>query len=337
MNPGRRMRAFTLIELLVVVSIIAILIGILLPTLGEARRQAGLAACTANQKQLAQGVHNGLARDRDKFPNTPLTQFRGGNQRTGEFGKPATTYGYPDLPINGWTGDSFFGSPTTAAFQHATKPQAAQIWGDGWFKPHAMGLEGFHFVAFGDLVVDGRGVQMLGEPFVSPADRNTKSLWATYIEEETASQRSEALQFSSYMYVLPTHYEREVFLRDGPYNPQSGGGGGSPTLQPYIAYNTYTSVEFPSNKVLFYQLMASHDRGPNWYLQGGATTTVAMMDGSARSVKAASEALRPRGSGEVQEDVGAVGGWAAGLQLPFGWGGPEHFRFTWGGLAGRDL
>ena len=69
----RRFAAFTLIELLVVIAIIALLIGILLPALGKARKAAQSAGCLSNTRQISIVMNAYSIDNREWYPLVPFT------------------------------------------------------------------------------------------------------------------------------------------------------------------------------------------------------------------------------------------------------------------------
>ncbi len=80
-------KAFSLIELLVVIAIIALLVGVLLPALGSARRSSKAVACQANLRGIGQGftLYSGDHREA-VIPSYNMTGTAGG----------------ADVPLDGW-------------------------------------------------------------------------------------------------------------------------------------------------------------------------------------------------------------------------------------------
>ncbi len=74
MRLNHHKKAFTLIELLVVIAIIAMLISVLLPSLGEARKNAQGAICLGNNKQIFLAM-NAYTTDFRGWEPDPTTEY----------------------------------------------------------------------------------------------------------------------------------------------------------------------------------------------------------------------------------------------------------------------
>ncbi len=70
-----RRKAFTLIELLVVISIIALLLSILMPSLSKAKEVARRIVCSSNQSTIAKGLFSYATGSDDKLP---ISAYNGG-------------------------------------------------------------------------------------------------------------------------------------------------------------------------------------------------------------------------------------------------------------------
>lgn len=89
-----RVKAFTLVEILVVIGIIALLIGILVPTISKAREAGRTAACLSNLRQLTAAAYSYTV-DHNQYI-IPV-----GNSKAGGTGSTSTSYWWCNILVDG--------------------------------------------------------------------------------------------------------------------------------------------------------------------------------------------------------------------------------------------
>ncbi len=150
-------RAFTLIELLVVLSIIALLISILMPTLERTRRAAKVIGCSANLKQYALGMVNYAADDASQhFPISPEPNVAGlpiwslaAAPILGEFDRNVYLDMFEDVIFGGNFAaincplDCAYNPTCEAGFVFGGSPQHSDVWLRGGFEQYWSGYRRF--------------------------------------------------------------------------------------------------------------------------------------------------------------------------------------------------
>jgi prepilin-type N-terminal cleavage/methylation domain-containing protein len=326
MRSRRTRPGFTLIELLVVIAIIALLIGILLPALGEARKTARLTVCTANMQQMGIATQSYGADFKDglfsfSWKANQRYKFKGGYTTQGTDLRAAV---HQVMDILYRRGD------------RDIQPPSAWI-------PH---------VLYTHIVLQDYLAARLPEPMVvCPEDRNRtnwqkdpinlhdRNYWLP-LQERVASDNEKRWPYSSSYQVVPASYDRS------PVGSRISQGGShryySVPGASQLGDLKLARVAFPGNKVHKHDSHQRHmsNKGHQYYAYTSSRLPLLFFDGSVRI-----EVTDDSNWGWVPNAPTSTG-YTLFEYLPSVWEGPPptstgrvtgHYRWTRGGLAGIDF
>ena len=130
----RPSRGFTLIELMIVVALIAVILGIAIPSMVAARKSANEASALSGLRSLTSVCQMYRTRYRHFPPNLSTLRDAGFIDQTFGSGQKS---GYR---FTCFSGDLGCLSGTTHTWQCRTQPQTAGVTGDRWFRTNQNGV-----------------------------------------------------------------------------------------------------------------------------------------------------------------------------------------------------
>jgi len=263
-SQGKRF-GFTLIELLVVISIIALLIGLLLPALSRARRSARVSACLGNLKNISVGLEN----------------------YSSQFGGVIST-GVPPEIVETNSGDRM-----------GTRPAHAPTWRRmfGWNTSTTMHygvINRYWFLSMAPYVAQQEGAKAVWDDVFFCPDDNFYSEEAYKMRTQQNPNRIHRIPYymSDTAFWAPemfTEQNIDEILNDDQLDSQGQANQGPSNKDtPGRVYLRTSAVKFPDKKVYIYEINAFHQNDRKGYNVPGHKANALFYDGHAEYVSAGS-------------------------------------------------